>query len=175
MAQIFVQDYIRACMEMEKAVFSQQYEAPVLIYEHPRAGLSFNWGQTRLTAETKQVPLTRDLIRNGHKLPVIALCKRVMGPPGQVRLGRSDENDLVIPDETVSSRHAVFQEHRETGTYMLQDLASMNGTQVNGSRMIVGKTVVLFDGDVLAFGDSVFLFFYPDGLYDVLKANLDFL
>ena len=49
----------------------------------------------------------------------------------------------------------------------------MNGTRVNGTRLVVGKSVVLFDGDVLAFGDSMFLFFYPEGLYEVLKANLD--
>jgi len=169
----FVQDYIRACMEMDREAFCSELEFPVLIYEHPRSGLNFNWGQTRLTTQRKDAPLARELISRGHQLPVMRLAKRTMGPEGQVRLGRSDDNDLVIPDETVSSRHAVFQAHGNGDTVSLQDLASMNGTHVNNSRLVVGKSVVLFDGDVLAFGDSVFLFFYQNGLYDVLSANLD--
>jgi hypothetical protein len=169
----FVQDYIRASIEMERDDFCQRLAAPLLIYEHPRAGLSFDWGQTRLTGTQKEVPLTRDLIRRANKLPVMEIKKRILGPQGQVRLGRSEDNDLVIPDETVSSRHAVFQLSQMDGTILLQDLASMNGTKVNSTRLVVGKALVLFDGDVLSFGDSVFLFFYPDGLYDVLKANLD--
>ncbi len=169
----YVQDYIRACVEMERDDFCGRLAAPLLIYEHPRAGLSFNWGQTRLTGGVKEAPLTRDLIRRANKLPVMEIKKRVLGPPGQVRLGRSDDNDLVIPDETVSSRHAVFQLSEPDDTMLLQDLASMNGTKVNRTRLVVGKALVLFDGDVLSFGDSVFLFFYPAGMYDVLKANLD--
>jgi pSer/pThr/pTyr-binding forkhead associated (FHA) protein len=173
LTQLFVQDFIRLCMETDRESFANRIGGPILIYEHPRAGLSFNWGQTRLTENRKEVPLTRDLIRKANTLPVLDLKRRNPGPAGQIRLGRSEDNDLVITDETVSSRHAVFQYYEQSGTCSLQDLASMNGTQVNRTRLVVGKAVVLFDGDVLAFGDSVFLFFYPTGLYDVLKANLE--
>ena len=173
MAQGVVQDYIGLVMGMDRAGFLQRASTPILIAEAPKAGLTFSQGQTRLTRERKKSPLSRDLIRNGNMLPVFEVRQNTPGPPGQVRLGRSDENDLVLRDDSVSSRHAVFQRDERTGTYMLQDLASMNGTMVNGSRLVVGKPVVIFDGDVLSFGDSSFLFFYPGGLYDVIKANLE--
>lgn len=168
-----VQDCINACVKLDRERFIEQLEVPVLISEERRAGFTFTADQTRLIKREKRTPLARDLIRAGNQLPVLELRQRQLGPPGQVRVGRSAENDLVIKDDTVSSRHAVFQKNDRTGTYDIHDLASMNGTWVNGSRLVVGKSVVLFDGDVLGFGDTVFLFFYPAGLYDVLKANID--
>ena len=168
-----VQDYIRACTKMEKEEFVKELGVPVLIGESKGVGLSFSWGQTALTPEQRKSPLTRELIRDGHQLPVMELRQQQPGPAGQVRVGRTKENDLLVAHETVSSRHAVFQRTDPDDTYSLQDLASMNGTRVNDGRLVVGKSVVLFDGDVLAFGDPVFLFFYPGGLYDVLRASLD--
>ena len=168
-----VQDCINACVKLERQKFIQQLEVPVIIAEERRAGFTFTADQTRLIKHEKRAPLARDLIRAGNQLPVFQVRQRQLGPQGQVRVGRSNENDLVVKDDTVSSRHAVFQKNDRTGTYDLHDLASMNGTWVNGSRLVVGKSVVLFDGDVIGFGDTVFLFFYPAGLYDVLKANVD--
>jgi len=168
-----VQDCINACVKLEREDFIRQLEVPVLIAEARRAGLTFTADQTRLIKHEKRAPLARDLIRAGNQLPVVGVRQRQLGPQGQVRVGRSGENDLVVKDDTVSSRHAVFQKNDRTGTYDIHDLASMNGTWVNGSRLVVGKSVVLFDGDVIGFGDTVFLFFYPAGLYDVLKANVD--
>lgn len=168
-----VQDCVSACVKLDRERFVQQLEVPVLIAEQRRAGFTFTADQTRLIKREKKTPLARDLIRAGHQLPILEVRQRKLGPPGQVRVGRSQENDLIVKDDTVSSRHAVFQRNDRTGTYDIHDLASMNGTWVNGSRLVVGKSVVLFDGDVLGFGDTVFLFFYPAGLYDVLKANVD--
>lgn len=159
-------------MELGKEAFCQQVACPLLIGESPRLGLSFSQGQTRLTRERKKSPLSRELIRRGHQLPVLEVRQTTLGPAGHVRVGRSPENDLALPDDSVSSRHAVFQRDERTATLTLQDLASMNGTMVNGTRLVVGKPVVLFDGDVVSFGDRSFLFFYPAGVFDVLKANL---
>jgi hypothetical protein len=169
----YVQDYIKLSLEKDQAGFCQAVGVPVLIFEVPRTGLLFSQGQTRLTREVKKLPLARDLIREGHQLPTVEVRQRMAGPVDQVRVGRAKENDIILGEDTVSSRHAVFQRDPKTGISTLQDLASMNGTRVNGIRLVVGKAVVLFDGDVLAFGDNVFLFFYPQGLYEVLRSNLD--
>jgi len=168
-----VQDCINACVKLDRDNFIKQLEMPVLIAEQRRAGFTFTAEQTRLIKREKKTPLARELIRAGNQLPILEVRQRKLGPPGQVRVGRLQENDLMIKDDTVSSRHAVFQRNDRTGSYDVHDLASMNGTWVNSSRLVVGKSVVLFDGDVLGFGDIVFLFFYPAGLYDVLRANVD--
>jgi pSer/pThr/pTyr-binding forkhead associated (FHA) protein len=47
----------------------------------------------------------------------------------QIRLGRSAENHVVLPDYSVSRRHAVI---RRTGDeWWVDDLQSTNGVQVN--------------------------------------------
>lgn len=168
-----VQDLIRACRQQVREEFCSWLQHPVLICESPRAGLSFSAGQTVLTRTSREVPLARELIRKGPSLPYLLVRQRLPGPPGQIRIGRAPENDLVFRHNTVSSRHATLQQNPRTGSLSLNDLASTNGTHVNGSRLVVGKQVVLFDGDVLGFGDLCFLFFYPGGLYDVLWANLE--
>lgn len=51
----------------------------------------------------------------------------------QVSLGRGLRNSLRLADETVSRRHAVVD--YEAGSHVLVDLASTNGTYVNGKRV----------------------------------------
>lgn len=63
-------------------------------------------------------------------------------------LGRLGENDLHVPDASVSSRHAEL--HRQNdGNYELVDLQSTNGTKVNGEAI---ERVVLSGGENLLFG-----------------------
>ena len=47
-----------------------------------------------------------------------------------VTFGRGDDNDIIIPDPAVSRHHA--QLRQEADGFVLADLGSANGTQVNG-------------------------------------------
>ena len=53
---------------------------------------------------------------------------------GGVRLGRSSSNDVHIPDEELSRNHCLFEQSGESGI-RLTDLASANGTFVNGEQL----------------------------------------
>ncbi|MFC1409543.1 ATP-binding cassette domain-containing protein [Streptacidiphilus sp. N1-12] len=73
-------------------------------------------------------------------------------PTRVLRIGRASDNDLVVPDLTVSRNHAELRA-RPDGGYEIVDLASHNGTHVNGSpvdRAPFGPT------DLLGIGHSVF-------------------
>ncbi|MCS6915489.1 MAG: sigma 54-interacting transcriptional regulator [Myxococcales bacterium] len=71
----------------------------------------------------------------------------------QVRIGSMDDNDLVIPDETVSRYHCrIVQE--ETG-YLIIDLGSTNGTFVNGVRV---REAYLSSGCTVSLGQTDILF-----------------
>jgi pSer/pThr/pTyr-binding forkhead associated (FHA) protein len=72
-------------------------------------------------------------------------------------VGRHTDSHIALMDVTVSRRHA--ETRPEGGRFVLVDLGSLNGSFVNHAPI---DTVVLADGDELAFG--VFrLSFHTDG------------
>lgn len=73
-------------------------------------------------------------------------------------VGRSDDNNFVLPDRWISRNHAMVQ-CMENGVFYLIDLGSRNGSFVNGRRVSV--PVTLQDGDSLTFGQTELKFFYP--------------
>jgi DNA-binding SARP family transcriptional activator len=70
------------------------------------------------------------------------------------RIGRLEDNDIVLDDEDVSRYHAMII---NTGTgFVITDLRSTNGVEVRG-RPIQGNAT-LADGDHIRFGKSEFIF-----------------
>ncbi len=63
-------------------------------------------------------------------------------------IGRSNEVDMVIPEKSVSRKHA-FIEAKEEGTLIIKDLNSTNGTFVNGKKIVLTKIV---PGDLITLG-----------------------
>ncbi|GLX02466.1 DUF1707 and FHA domain-containing protein [Microtetraspora sp. NBRC 16547] len=72
-------------------------------------------------------------------------------------VGRGSACDLVLSDVTVSRVHAELR--REDDSWLLVDLGSLNGTRLNGWRL-VGPARVR-PGDEIAFGDCTFLVSSP--------------
>jgi DNA-binding response OmpR family regulator len=66
-------------------------------------------------------------------------------PPAGVTLGRENGCEVMIPDRQVSRRHAKID--RRAGKTFIQDLASKNGTCVNG--VPVKDEIELKDGDLI--------------------------
>jgi pSer/pThr/pTyr-binding forkhead associated (FHA) protein len=82
-------------------------------------------------------------------------------------IGRADYNDLVIPDESVSTTHAKLQ--RREGVWVLVDLDSTNGTFVDGDR-VQGESP-LAPGATVRFGDIALLFEPTDESVGVAKGG----
>jgi pSer/pThr/pTyr-binding forkhead associated (FHA) protein len=74
----------------------------------------------------------------------------------EVTIGRGAENLVVLPDISVSRRHALLR--RENGGYVLLDQASGNGTRLNGKSVTRSP---LRSGDRIALGDSIVEFVDP--------------
>lgn len=77
----------------------------------------------------------------------------VQSIPGAVKIGRADDNDIVIP-EVLASRHHATLVPTPNGTE-IHDNRSINGTFVNGGRVDVA---VLHDGDIVTIGNIDLVF-----------------
>jgi SARP family transcriptional regulator, regulator of embCAB operon len=82
---------------------------------------------------------------NGRVYPLLAAATRI---------GRLDDNDIVLDDANVSRHHAVII---DTGTsFVITDLRSANGVDVRGER--IRGTATLIDGDRIRICDHEFTF-----------------
>src|SRR5437667_12367429 len=70
----------------------------------------------------------------------------------ELSIGREPSNRLPLNDPSVSRRHCLIE--KEAGRFKLRDLASANGTFVNG---VPVKERWLEHDDRIAVGDSLFL------------------
>ncbi|VTU15599.1 ABC transporter ATP-binding/permease protein [Variovorax sp. PBL-H6] len=79
--------------------------------------------------------------------------RRLRIPEGEVRIGRWDGNEVVLPSRKVSRIHALLS--CRGGFATIKDARSTNGTFVNGSRI---ETLSVLDGDRLQLADVELLF-----------------
>jgi pSer/pThr/pTyr-binding forkhead associated (FHA) protein len=84
-----------------------------------------------------------------------------------VNIGRADYNDIVLPDESVSTTHAKLQ--RREGVWVLIDLDSTNGTYVDGDQ-VKGETP-LAPGANVRFGEIGLVFEPTDDAAAVAKGG----
>lgn len=73
---------------------------------------------------------------------------------GDVTVGRSSKNTIVIKDKFVSNRHMKI--HEEDGSYFIEDLDSQNGTFLNGQ--LIEDIIELKNGDTIGVGFIQFIF-----------------
>jgi pSer/pThr/pTyr-binding forkhead associated (FHA) protein len=69
------------------------------------------------------------------------------------KIGRSLDNDLVVPDQSISRHHASIA--MVDGAFRLHDLDSQNGSFVGGKKV---SQATLRDGDTIRLGDAQFHF-----------------
>ena len=99
-----------------------------------------------------------------------------------VTLGFSDDNSIVIDDNTVSPRHAKIE--RQARKFVLFDLMSENGTYLNGrkvaqprpvrrtDRVYVGDYILMLEGDEALFDEGTIVAGNPE-IYDRLRGLLE--
>ena len=85
--------------------------------------------------------------------PIDGSQPRLLATGRRTTIGRALENDLCIPDSSVSRRHALIV-IGSTGT-IIEDLNSANGVAVNGRRV---RHAHLNDGDIVSFGTVRFVY-----------------
>jgi len=95
----------------------------------------------------------------GSRMPLKGACS----------LGRSVANQVAIPDERVSRRHALIQVQGEN-EYWLVDFGSRNGTYLNDQRII--RPTRLRHGDRIKVGHAEFAFHQPQSVSGSLPKTV---
>lgn len=168
----YLSDYMDVAGQTDEKGFCSQIRAPLLISAKRPKSASFSQGATRAAVADQGKYLPTHLIEYSHKLPVYEIRHQSAATKGRIVLGRSPDNEVVIPDDTVSLMQCIFIVDEQTGRCSIEDMDSKNGTFVNKERLEFETLRELEDGDTIAFGDQYLMFFYPKGLFGILKASL---
>ncbi len=116
---------------------------------------------TRREAVMAQPPVRAALARRGPPRPPSAVTSvRTM----MLRIGRAPDNDVVVPDLSVSRYHAQLRKTARSG-YEIIDLDSHNGTFLNGQRV---TAAVVTERDLVGVGPATFRL-----VGDVLQEFID--
>ena len=85
-----------------------------------------------------------------------------------IHIGRATDNDLIMPDFSISEMHARI--YIQNGTYLIQDAHSTNGTFLNGQRL-KADLMQLSEGDQVQVARYEFKVFFPKALYEFLTKS----
>ena len=78
----------------------------------------------------------------------------------EVVIGRNPTTDITLLDEGISREHALVHFDEDAPGYVIEDLASTNGTKVNGKRI---RSAPLAEGDEIQIGQTLFRFVLVKG------------
>lgn len=99
---------------------------------------------------------------------VFPMMKARYSPKGPITIGRTSENDVVIPEYSVSRKHCFVA--LVDGTYRITDWGSANGTLVD--EQDIGKMAphTLRGGEVITLGRLMLLFLLPRQFADHVRG-----
>ncbi|MBF0587605.1 MAG: FHA domain-containing protein [Magnetococcales bacterium] len=151
-----------------QAMFAQAISRPVL------AGSAFYSGglETQPGAKmTKLFKMRRSSVREdltsskNLDQAIYPLIKRKYAStaPRLFRVGRTGENDMVMPDYTISRHHAEIQIVDDG--YVLRDCGATNGVFLNGVRLKPKEEHHIKERDEITFARYQFTFVFPNLLF----------
>jgi hypothetical protein len=140
----------------------KELDVPVLLWEAPK--VAAGKGQT---LDLTQTGPASNLLLGGEPM-VMPLRKGasttnafVMG----VTVGRTDNNDLVLNDPSVSRFHAYFIRDKHKNTWKLVDAESKNGTWAGAMKLEPNGSAVVQDRTRLRFGDVEMTYLSPESFF----------
>jgi hypothetical protein len=150
---------------LDERAFRERYTTPFLVWEAPRVEAEEVLFSTQVSG-----PLSRP---GGLQSLGFALKKGgaasnafTMG----ITVGRTENNDVHIPDNSVSRFHAYFQQDAKGGPgWRLVDAESKNGTFVDDERLAGNGSRNLTDGVCVRFGNVSLRFLLPEAFVEYLR------
>jgi hypothetical protein len=164
-------DFVTEAFERTQADFAGSYAFPFLVGAvptRPVTGPTPTWRGdeapidiSRLTAERAQASADTRL--------VLAVRKVQDSFPSMITVGRTKNNDVVLPDPRVSKFHAYFRIN--VGTWELADAGSVNGTRIGDTVLPPkGQPQPVHFGDRIRFSELSLQFLDASATWQALRA-----
>ena len=102
---------------------------------------------------------------------LVAVRQKPRPGANEFGVGRRPTSHLFVNDYTVSAQHGLLHWMPRIRRWMFQDLASTNGSWINGTRLPVRQRSLLRSCDELQLGRMVFLFLEPCDLHRYLMGD----
>jgi pSer/pThr/pTyr-binding forkhead associated (FHA) protein len=148
----------------DEAEARRELVSPVLLVEVPPAtGQEFVLGTLAGTAQAgpqSGEPLVFEVRKGDHKSNAFATG---------ITVGRTENNDIVIHDNSISRFHAYFQQDPTSSGWMIVDAESRNGTWLDKMRLAPNKPTPLSDTSHVRFGDIEVVFYMPLTFFQYLQ------
>jgi hypothetical protein len=161
----YLDEFIRELRRDGDTAFRAHHAAPMIIVTRAEGEMSGTpSGETTVMAEQSGWRMTQVSLLNR----VFSVGRGTFEKETPMILGRSDKvADILIPDDSVSKRHCLFERKPEGWTIM--DCGSTNGTTIGEVALTPNKPYVLKGGETLTMGNFSFLFHTADGFLMYLK------
>jgi len=160
----YVKEYRDELQSVGPDEFVRRYPYPVLIVAG-LAGTLKNPAKTgTVVAESSELLLVGTIIGR-----VFSLVKARDSAPGPLFIGRTSDNDVGIPEYSISKKHCYL-------TFVgmeihVTDCGSTNGTLVEGIPLEPRKPRVLKGGETLTLGRFALVLCRPHGFVSYLESN----
>lgn len=161
-------DYYELAMSLTREAFVDQHPNPFFVGADVLKRPS---GPAQTIAHASIDELQRPIVRREETAakPLVLAIRKVQSIfPSMISVGRTINNDVVVPDVQVSKVHAFIKLHDEQ--YEISDAGSRNGTFVGGEKLPPkGAPRVLLSGERVRFGTIEFVFFPSDVCWQRLR------
>jgi hypothetical protein len=164
----YVTDYLQDYRTLGGAQLGRDLTHPVLVLSGVTGTLrdERGAGSPRVGTTTAVIELNDTIALTRLVGRVFPIIKSEDSPPGPIGVGRSSENDVAIPDYSISNRHCYFMVSGRD--IQLVDCGSTNGTLVGGRPVTAGQPLTLQGGETIVLGRFAFLFMRPTGFLEYL-------
>ncbi|MEW5742321.1 MAG: FHA domain-containing protein [Myxococcota bacterium] len=146
----------------DPVAFAASVTSPALVWEGPPVHEADELFSSRPTGGG----VTHGSVKSGETRVYFVKKDSVLANPFSmgVTIGRMNNNDIVVDDESVSRFHAFLQQDAKSGQWGLTDAGGDNGVFIDGRRLDVRAAQPLTDGTLVTFGRATLTFFTRDGL-----------
>lgn len=145
--------------------FRRMYPWPFLV----ALGMAGDLDRGSSSGSTTIIKITDSVLERGRIAGrVFPLAKARYSPKGPITIGRTSENDVVIPEYSVSRKHCFIA--LVNGGYRITDWGSANGTLVNEKEIGKMTPFPLQGREILTLGRLMLLFLLPQQFAEHVHA-----